>query len=543
MPRPARLLVLLALIPFLAAPAAAQTPKPGDWYEDSNDLGFKLRLPKDWDFLPAEPGEPNVVGRCDAGTARTILAVDPRGGHSWRYQMWIVKFDRRPQSKLDANGKPLRKGAKDLPEWIEKNGLETVMHNWREDEEERKTGKVGKLDVTEYEFTETMGEDTEVRVYAMVYQLLPEVDLAVVYNGPGEKKWSKHKTAARSLARTLKPIEIETFEVDMGAGTLRDRKRAQLMQEVARSKEWELYETPNYFLISNNDDKQFIDEALERLEAIRKVYAELYPPELAERLRERARAARAEAEAAARAAGEPDGGAGGDGGAEAEEGEPATVVLDEDPMERARTSVARICGSREQYQAYGGPPGTGGYWSSGTEELVFFDDKEVLGRDSTWNTLNHEAFHQYIYYFFGKLAPHSWYNEGHGDFFGAYEYEHKRFKLTRSPERIRDVQEMVRAEKHVPLRDLVRWSQSQYYGNNSLGTVGWQNYAQGWSLIYFLRTGKKQARGWNPAWDSILDTYLATLVETDDLDLALERAFAGVDWRELEDCWKAYTLE
>lgn len=525
----ARLGLLLGLALVLAPPATAQTPKAGDWYEDSIELGFKLRLPRDWDFIPPEPGEPNIIGRSDAGTARTIIAADATRGHSWRYQAWILKFDRRDKPKLDANGRRLRQGAKDMEEWLKRNGPQATMRNWRE-AEKVKQGKLGKIATKEYEFTETMGEDTEVRLYAMLYHLTPEVDIAYVFNGPGGKKWSKHRNAARSLARSFKPVEIEALEIDLGAGTLRDRKRAELMKKVAKSNDWELYETPHYFLISNNEDDEFIDEALERLEAIREVFLEVYPPSMAERLNELAEQARAAAKAEEGEDEEPD-------------DAPRTVVAGEDPMARSTTSVVRICGSREQYQAYGGPPGTGGYWSTRTEELVLFDDKNVQGRDATWNTLNHEAFHQYIYYFFGQLSPHSWYNEGHGDFFGAYEYKRKRYKLTRSSERIRTAQELVRTGRSVPLQELVTWSQPEYYGQNKYDTKGWENYAQGWSLIYFLRTGAEHAKGWNPAWDSILDVYLETLFMTDDLEQAVEEAFEGVDWDELESCWKAYTLE
>jgi len=87
----------------------------------------------------------------------------------------------------------------------------------------------------------------------------------------------------------------------------------------------------------------------------------------------------------------------------------------------------------------------------------------------------------------------------------------------------------------------VRWTQSQYYGSNQYDIPGYRVYAQGWSLIWFLRTGaKNKARGWNPAWNSILDTYLQTLAETGDLDKAVDKAFEGVDWQALEDSWKGY---
>ena len=202
----------------------------------------------------------------------------------------------------------------------------------------------------------------------------------------------------------------------------------------------------------------------------------------------------------------------------------------------------RICATSEQYRSYGGPQDTGGYFSPKSGELVLFDDQQVRGRDATWRALSHEAYHQYVHDYFERESPHPWYGEGHGDFFGAFEYAHRRFEVAQSQDRLRAVQDMLRHGPIAPLGELVRWTKREYYGDNALQLGRPQCYAQGWSLVYFLRTGKERARGWQPAWDGILDTYLEVLVTTGDLELALERAFAGVDWAELEACWRAYTL-
>jgi hypothetical protein len=197
--------------------------------------------------------------------------------------------------------------------------------------------------------------------------------------------------------------------------------------------------------------------------------------------------------------------------------------------------VVRVCKDSAEYHSYGGPGGSAGYWSPGQRELVIYDDKAVGGRGDTWATLNHEAFHQYIFYFFGSLTPHYWYNEGTGDFYSGYEYKNKRFTLKPFDWREPLIKEEIRKKTYTPLKEFVRFDRSKYYGER----IG-ENYAQGWSLVYFLRTGKRNARCWNDAWDTILDTYLRVLVETDDLDKAVDAAFEGVDWDELEECWKAY---
>src|SRR5262249_7475788 len=83
-------------------------------------------------------------------------------------------------------------------------------------------------------------------------------------------------------------------------------------------------------------------------------------------------------------------------------------------QELSKCSVVRVCKDAGEYHSYGGPAMAAGHWDSNARELVIYDDRANGGKGDTWITLNHEAFHQYIYYFYGNLAPHSWYNEGTG---------------------------------------------------------------------------------------------------------------------------------
>jgi hypothetical protein len=153
--------------------------------------------------------------------------------------------------------------------------------------------------------------------------------------------------------------------------------------------------------------------------------------------------------------------------------------------------------------------------------------------------MNHEAFHQYIFYFYGSISPQSWYNEGTGDFYSGYTWKSNKFVLEKFDWRVDTIKQAVRDKTFVPIKDFVRFTQQQYYGEH----IG-QNYAQGWSLIYFLRTGKKNgAKGWDPAWDSILETYLRVLAMTGKVDQAVDEAFKGVDYDAMEASWSAYTLK
>jgi hypothetical protein len=84
----------------------------------------------------------------------------------------------------------------------------------------------------------------------------------------------------------------------------------------------------------------------------------------------------------------------------------------------------------------------------------------------------------------------------------------------------------------VPIKDIIRYSQPQYYANATLC------YAQGWSIVYFLETGLPTGH----PWENILPTYLTTLQETQDKDKAVDAAFKDVDLDAFEAAWIAYTV-
>ena len=525
------------LLGFSAAPVHAQLPKVGDYYVDDSDLGFRIKMPKEWAFIPPQPGEINLIGKYNHPHATPI----PLGRSAFYLESWLLKFDRREKVKKkieieDDEGESVGEidmtdlfSDGDIAEWAESNLPGT---NWVI--ESQKEMKIHKIPAIEYQFVgdSRVDPDEKMRAYAMVYMLHPDCEVAVVFNGPGDKsKWkSKYQKVYSKMAKSFDPIEIEKAEISdeiVGAddSALRAQKRAELTDYVRRTPGWELHETENYFIVSHLNDKKFIKDLKERLEAIRAVYMEDYPPEVAQKARD-ARAAR---EAADRGEEEPELKVG-------EDEQSATAV---DPMELARTSIVRVCANPDEYHSYGGPPGSAGYWSSYHKELVIYWDPSGGGRD-TWLVLNHEAFHQFIYYFYGQLSPHSWYNEGTGDFYSGYKYKNKKFTLKEAEWRRATAMEMIKTEEYVPLEEITRYTQSEYYGNNDYGLGGGALYAQGWSFVYFLRTGEKNAKGWNDDWNNILKTYLDVLAETSDLDQAVDVAFDGVDWKEMEECWKRY---
>lgn len=165
-------------------------------------------------------------------------------------------------------------------------------------------------------------------------------------------------------------------------------------------------------------------------------------------------------------------------------------------------SIIRVCKDREQYMGYGAPGGSAGYWDSNSEELVFY---EAEPKKDSLRVLYHEAFHQYIFYSVGDFAPHSWFNEGHGDYFAGHNYVAGHFARDVFQWRISDAKTWKRLPNRPRLKDWVTWSQSDYYGGNKEKIDGGLNYAAGWSLVYFLRTTKK------PEYQGVLERYFNSL--------------------------------
>ena len=283
-------------------------------------------------------------------------------------------------------------------------------------------------------------------------------------------------------------------------------------------KGWQARDTENFLIISNSDNAKMVSKIAADLEAIRPLYMTYFQP----------------------------------------------------VKEIEAVSVVRICKDFDEYRRYGGPQGSGGYWNPVAKELVFFDYAKVPKSADTnsrhaderdaYIVLYHEAFHQYIYYAAGEIAPHSWFNEGLGDVFsGTVIYTDslrvKEVGLNRW--RIHVVREANETDKWIPLAELFKAEQHEYYNREK---VRWM-YAEGWSLCYFLMIAKDGAQD-NPEWRSIIPDYFAELKRASDAKVkalpkeakigermeaekaareqALKFALEGVDVDALETAWRAW---
>ena len=181
-----RNLLLMALLLGPAGPSAfAQAPKSGDYYTDDTDLGFRVKSPKGWGFFPPKPGDPHMIGKYAGKT------IQVAGDERLSLEVYLVKFDRRP----DEDGAPKKVRYKDLTAWM--NARLGGASVWRLQKEKAFTA--GGVAATEFVFTGSTPKKTELGAYASLFQLSPEVEIALVGNGPGERKWSKYYSAYKKL--------------------------------------------------------------------------------------------------------------------------------------------------------------------------------------------------------------------------------------------------------------------------------------------------------------------------------------------------------
>jgi tetratricopeptide (TPR) repeat protein len=180
------------------------------------------------------------------------------------------------------------------------------------------------------------------------------------------------------------------------------------------------------------------------------------------------------------------------------------------------------------YHKAGGPPMAGGHYSSIFRKLVLF---KYPKKEDTFLTLNHEAFHQYLQDYLER-AP-QWFNEGLGDYFGAFEYVRNGQEQKMYPRpnrwRLQYVKGAIMAGACPPAADLMVMSQREMYGP-AMGI----HYAQAWGMIYFMLEGNK------PQYRTTLVNYFKALAKGQDLNEAFLATFGKIDMARFDREWKGF---
>ena len=423
-------------------------------------IGFSFKPPKDFKAIALTPGDTLTVAKYQSEQ------TDWSGEGGYNTMFSIQFFPKGGRASLQASaggdGEALAPGGEEGLSTLEQ--FVTALKDGKYAEYEctrEKTFKLAKSQATELHFE----SPEEPLSYFCV--ALPQDDGTFLFEGSSlGQRFGKASSTFLSATNSFKRIDREDDRARKTELSQMDEQERFLQQQIDKLPPgWSHMRTKRYLFLYDTD-KAFAQELADRIEAMRDVYETHYPPDK--------------------------------------------------PIEAV--SIVRVCATLDEYHGYGGPPGTGGYWYFVERELVLFDFRP---RELTLAVLNHEAFHQYIFYFYGELSPHSWYNEGTGDFYAGA-------KLTKTNRvtgygdapggigRLGTIKEAARlldegksgAEGACPpLKSLMKFHQSDYYGSS--GYDGGICYAAGWAVVHFLREGK----GLDPKWQKILPDYLLALVK------------------------------
>ncbi len=501
-PHMRRIGIILSILGLLAfAPLSAQIKRLSKFADKTE--GFELQVPADWDQIPTQPDEVDILVKW----ARDTMA---RGtGELWELQ--VLRFE--PKAMTTPGGKEeMPVGAPEGLGDMSKKDLRKLMrermrpHSFKE---WFKSNIWGAGDLPKAQKGKFKMNKGKARLYA-VPELGSFKGLAAIVgvHNDGTSEWAvmylvplkqvmkkksgrwrlKNSSLLSKLLKSLQSFRVtekERVNTDVRPEDMTEMDRKIWEVKKRLPKGWKVIPTPSkrYVIVHHISQKKtslitFVKKIVAYLDHARDKYEVLFPPR-----------------------------------------KPITAV-----------SVVRVCEDREEYHQYGGPGGSAGYWNSADEELVIYNASKEGGKKDSYSTLFHEAFHQYIYYAVGEISPHSWYNEGFGDYFAGMNPK-KGFKIETFKWRTGVVRNAVAGKKNVPLKDLIHYTQGQYYSNPSVC------YAQGWALIYFLNS--KVAKK-NPRWAKILDIYFDTLVETGDKDGAVTKAFDGVDVDALDEAYQQF---
>lgn len=480
-------------------------------YEDKK-WGFAITAFDKWNLIPPEPKEPYELLRFVSPSD----IIDPKLLVSHTPFLQILRFDPTGKSAalLDqdqkaAGGDGPKTGddntaeIKELREKLAYKNFEQFIakESGFQMMDKAKTQKIGKLEAKIYNYKQSSSATKLfVRHYVVAFTNEDKVQIVLRY-AILERAYEDWKPLFDESVKSFRFIKAAVDdEAKLAAMSPIQRDEFRHTEDCKRTG-WQFTKTKNYFIKYDIDKKDFIDSVKERVEAIRTVF-----------------------------------------------------VKDFGDREATEFPVVRICKSTDEYHQYSNTgAGVGGHFNPSSKELVLPCTKDV-NINETWIVLNHESFHQFIWFRFGEVDPHSWYNEGTGDYYGGHRFKGAgKFELKALSswaggyDRVSIIKDAVKREVYIPIDKILRYSQGDYYNGPSTGgyySHGLMCYSEGWSIIYFLRQGKEMKHTpWKAEWEQILPTYFDTVEKTKDRDKAIEVALKdlkGDAMVEFEKSWKEF---
>lgn len=205
--------------------------------------------------------------------------------------------------------------------------------------------------------------------------------------------------------------------------------------------------------------------------------------------------------------------------------------------------LVRLYRDQRAYLAAGGPLNSNNFVDADAGRFLLFDTAQSARRD-LWPALAGLQFKAHWVRAVGLPWPHGWMLHGHEDYYAGFELRGRR--LVRAPNAWRlDAsrnRDPWRLGELVDLDTFLRKGGPAYLGLPDLQRSFHEYFTDGWSFVWFLRTLPESPRkpvGWQPAWELILDRYLAGMRTARDRDAAVDAALDGIDLQALEGAWRS----
>jgi hypothetical protein len=478
-----RAIILALLGGILALPQATwgAAPMPSKKFVHEKH-GFLIKTMPDWERTPTQPGERVEVAKFKAKSRGRQFATPSicRFGSSGPTTPGVAGEDEEEQPSY---GPPTASGSALSRLEREVNGLRKQMREKPFELGKPKTVKLGKVKGELFDF-ETTFENPRYKRYAEYYcagiASKNGEEYLILYRAPCTQARKYRRSFQKSIKSFRFPDEVkaslrpkadeeeEDFPVD--AEYVGQAKRNRIKKELIDT--WSFIDTPHYIVIYDCDKRlaKTIAKRIERMRA--QCFETWFPPK-----------------------------------------RPIEDVM-----------VVRVCKDHATYNHYGGPPGTGGYWASFRDELVFPDFSRSKKADkSTLGVLHHEGWHQYLHYATGGRPSPIAFNEGMAEFFFCAEPKgRKKMSIgNRHPMRHSVVKTAASTGELFPVAEFLMLTQRQHYSKPSLC------YSQGWALFYWLLKGTK-----NKAYQQIPVKIYDALVEM-SWEQAVTHALEGIDTEKL----------
>ncbi|HZN38026.1 MAG TPA: hypothetical protein VFD82_04440 [Planctomycetota bacterium] len=451
--------VLVSLV--FGAALSAQVKTDLDKLVKVKEWGYQIQPIKGWKTMPADQNDRFNVGRWTLPTDQFEKKGDWDNMHAAQYcELAIVRIQPKNETPAGSPGTEEKPDKKErpigLPAALEKRLNPKTLDDWIEANFEGASKRMKREPLKGSKMPGDLIEFGSGSQHITIGQFRSfGVEWAVVYTCFEE---SYRKNWRDAYIKSIGTFQV-TDNVDPAVAAANrkdpsklegDEKREALKASVAGKPGWFTVDTKYYVFISNAD-RAFVTTLGNNLELVReKVYVPNFKPR----------------------------------------------------NEKIPLNPVRVFATQSEYHQFGGYPGTAGYFDHRKGELVLFqkfdDQSAAKSKEDCKSVMFHEGFHQYIYYAIGDVSPHSWFNEGHGDYFAGLSVGGGQIGKTQCFEwRVNFLKKHMRdGNDLVPLRSLLRYEQQEYYSNGLL------KYSEGWALIYYLREVCK-----DKAAKQALDTY------------------------------------